>query len=121
MRASLAKTAVAWVAKRVPDRCGSCVFVGRLPVYDLVLPFAGISKLHAGILRRPDGTWAIGDQRSKNGTFLGGVQVRPGAPVPLTSGDTLRFGTLEALFLTPAGFRDEVARIRSAVAALRSA
>ncbi len=117
---TLAKTAVAWVAKRGNGELPGCVWLGRDPRYDVCLPFSGVSKLHAGLLPRSDGTWAVTDAGSLNGTSVNDVAVAPGRSRDLADGDRLRFAGLEALFLTAPGFLDEVDRIRRAVDALRT-
>ncbi len=117
---ALAKTAVAWVAKRPGAELPGCVWLGRDPRYDVCLPFAGISKLHAGLFRGEGGAWAVTDAGSRNGTTVNGVAVAPRASIALSDGDRLRFASLEALFFTAAGFLDEVHRIRRVVEALRT-
>ncbi|HLO86734.1 MAG TPA: adenylate/guanylate cyclase domain-containing protein [Nostocaceae cyanobacterium] len=44
--------------------------IGRLPECDLFLPFGGISRNHARIVKNADGNWAIEDLGSKNGTQI---------------------------------------------------
>jgi pSer/pThr/pTyr-binding forkhead associated (FHA) protein len=54
---------------------------------------AGVSRRHAIITPRESG-WMIEDLGSANGTFVNGKQVPSNTPVPLRSGDELKFGTL---------------------------
>ena len=49
-----------------------------------------ISRLHARIIRRPDGRLAIEDFGSTNGTFLNGWRLT--VPQPLTGGDRIQVG-----------------------------
>jgi adenylate cyclase len=42
--------------------------IGRLPECDLFLPFGGVSRNHARIIKTADGVWTIEDMGSKNGT-----------------------------------------------------
>jgi adenylate cyclase len=42
--------------------------IGRLPECDLYLPFGGVSRRHARLMKTPDGVWTIEDLGSKNGT-----------------------------------------------------
>ncbi|MBD2664756.1 adenylate/guanylate cyclase with GAF sensor and FHA domain protein [Richelia sinica FACHB-800] len=42
--------------------------IGRLPECDLFLPFGGVSRNHARIVKTADGVWTIEDMGSKNGT-----------------------------------------------------
>jgi multimeric flavodoxin WrbA len=57
----------------------------------------GVSRSHAKITRGPD-AWMLDDLNSTNGTFLNGVQVLPGRPVPVHTGDVVRFGSLTLVF-----------------------
>ncbi|MEA5577615.1 adenylate/guanylate cyclase domain-containing protein [Anabaena sp. UHCC 0451] len=66
--------------------------IGRLPECDLFLPFGGVSRQHARILKTRNGTWSIEDMGSKNGT-----QVNQ-QPVTLTqelhNGDVIWLGNI---------------------------
>ncbi|MBD2354487.1 FHA domain-containing protein [Tolypothrix sp. FACHB-123] len=42
--------------------------IGRLPECNLYLPFGGVSRNHAKIVKAGDGVWTIEDMGSKNGT-----------------------------------------------------
>ncbi|MFN6566489.1 adenylate/guanylate cyclase domain-containing protein [Dendronalium sp. ChiSLP03b] len=42
--------------------------IGRLPECDLYLPFGGVSRQHARLVKTADGVWTIEDLGSKNGT-----------------------------------------------------
>ncbi|BAZ32107.1 adenylate cyclase [Cylindrospermum sp. NIES-4074] len=42
--------------------------IGRLPECDLYLPFGGVSRNHARLVKTADGEWIIEDLGSKNGT-----------------------------------------------------
>ncbi|QLE55029.1 adenylate/guanylate cyclase domain-containing protein [Nostoc sp. TCL26-01] len=42
--------------------------IGRLPECDLYLPFGGVSRKHAQLVKKADSTWIIKDLGSKNGT-----------------------------------------------------
>ncbi|MBD2295357.1 FHA domain-containing protein [Anabaena sphaerica FACHB-251] len=58
--------------------------IGRLPECDLFLPFGGVSRRHARIVKTNDDVWTIEDMGSKNGT-----QVNHN---PVTSAEELRDG-----------------------------
>lgn len=92
-----------------PDDCpertfalsGSQLRIGRrsasrevAPDIDLTGPPAdpGISRLHAILIAQPDGTWAIVDPGSENGTSVNGVEIESGEPVPLHNDDTIGIG-----------------------------
>ncbi len=64
------------------------------PEIDLAGPNAdpGISRLHAVLIATQNGTWALLDPGSANGTFLNGRQVGKGDVVPLHEGDRINLG-----------------------------
>lgn len=49
--------------------------VGRGPDAEVWIEDGGVSRAHARILRKTDGTFAIEDLRSTNGTFVNGVRI----------------------------------------------
>ncbi len=55
-------------------------------------PDPGVSRQHAELLRQPDGSWALRDAGSTNGTFVGRHRLVPGAVLPLAAGDRIRVG-----------------------------
>ena len=58
-----------------------------------------ISRRHARIKREPDGTFSVvEDVGTMNGTFVNGVRLAAGRPVPVVSGDTVVFGTIQCRF-----------------------
>jgi pSer/pThr/pTyr-binding forkhead associated (FHA) protein len=80
---------------------GAQVRIGRrsasrevTPEIDLSGPPAdpGISRLHAVLLAQPDGTWAIVDPGSENGTFVNGAEILPGEQVQLSHSDSICIG-----------------------------
>jgi hypothetical protein len=68
------------------------------PVPEIDLSFEpadpGISRMHAVLERRPDGTFSVRDLGSTNGTVVGDDSraIGTGAAVPLANGDTIRIG-----------------------------
>jgi pSer/pThr/pTyr-binding forkhead associated (FHA) protein len=56
---------------------------------------AGVSRRHA-VLRRDGGRMLLMDLGSSNGTMIGNERLRPNMPTPVLSGDTIRFGRLQA-------------------------
>jgi pSer/pThr/pTyr-binding forkhead associated (FHA) protein len=56
-------------------------------------PTAGVSRLHASIVRTPQGI-AIMDLHSANGTRVNGFHIPPDLPYALNSGDELKLGDL---------------------------
>jgi hypothetical protein len=58
-----------------------------------------ISRRHARIKREEDGTFiVVEDVGTMNGTFVNGVRLAAGRPVPVASGDTVVFGTIQCRF-----------------------
>jgi FHA domain/WXG100 protein secretion system (Wss), protein YukD len=55
-------------------------------------PDLAVSHQHAVLVAQPDGTWALVDQGSVNGTFLNGVEVAPGQRASLHDGDQISLG-----------------------------
>jgi hypothetical protein len=80
---------------------GSEVRIGRHspssgidPEIDLSVPPAdpGVSRLHAVLLKSPEGTWSVIDPGSANGTAVNGSEIPQGQPVPLRDGDRIHLG-----------------------------
>jgi adenylate cyclase len=71
--------------------------IGRLPECDLYLPFGGVSRQHARLVKKAEGLWTIEDLGSKNGTqvnqsLITGVQA-------LHHGDTICLGNVSLIVL----------------------
>jgi pSer/pThr/pTyr-binding forkhead associated (FHA) protein len=64
------------------------------PEIDLSVPPAdpGVSRLHAVLLRSPDGSYSVVDPGSANGTAVNGSEIPPGQAVPLRDGDRVHLG-----------------------------
>ncbi|MEU3185726.1 FHA domain-containing protein [Streptomyces sp. NPDC006923] len=69
---------------------------GESPDIDLSVPpeDPGVSHQHAVLVHQPDGSWAVVDQNSTNGTTLNGAEdpIQPYVPVPLKDGDRVHVG-----------------------------
>ena len=52
------------------------------------------------LLRAADGSWAIIDPGSANGTLLNGAELAPGQVVPVRDGDRIHLGAWTELRLT---------------------
>ncbi|TVZ95085.1 FHA domain-containing protein [Streptomyces sp. BK340] len=69
---------------------------GDTPDIDLSVPpeDPGVSHQHAVLVQQPDGTWAVVDQNSTNGTTVNGSDepIQPFVPVPLQDGDRVHVG-----------------------------
>jgi hypothetical protein len=80
---------------------GSQMRIGRIspsrgfaPEIDLTGPPAdpGISRLHAVLIPEPDGTWAILDPGSENGTLVNNIEITTDQRVRLRDGDRIHLG-----------------------------
>jgi pSer/pThr/pTyr-binding forkhead associated (FHA) protein len=67
---------------------------GLEPEIDLTGPPTdpGVSRLHAALIAEPDGSWAILDPGSENGTLVNGTEIAAGVRVPLHDGDRIHLG-----------------------------
>ncbi|UFQ15719.1 MULTISPECIES: FHA domain-containing protein [Streptomyces] len=69
---------------------------GDTPDIDLSVPpeDPGVSHQHAILVQQPDGSWAVVDQNSTNGTTVNGGEepIQPFVPVPLQDGDQVHVG-----------------------------
>jgi hypothetical protein len=69
---------------------------GESPDIDLSVPpeDPGVSHQHAVLVQQPDGSWAVVDQNSTNGTTVNGGEdpIQPFVPVPLQEGDRVNVG-----------------------------
>ncbi|MEH2080804.1 MAG: adenylate/guanylate cyclase domain-containing protein [Nostoc sp.] len=75
--------------------------IGRLPECNLYLPFGGVSRNHARLVKTADGVWTIEDLGSKNGTQVNKYLVN--YPQELHHGDIVWLGnvSLVVLLTTP--------------------
>ncbi len=67
---------------------------GLEPEIDLTGPptDSGVSRLHAVLIAEPDGSWAVLDPGSENGTLVNGGEIAAGVRVPLHDGDRIHLG-----------------------------
>lgn len=76
---------------------------GESPDIDLARPpeDPGVSHQHAILVQQPDGSWAVVDQDSTNGTTVNGADdpIQPFVPVPLKEGDRIHIGAWTTLTL----------------------
>ena len=72
---------------------------GLEPEIDLTGPPAdpGVSHLHAVLIAEPDGTWAVLDPGSANGTSVSNGEIVAGVRVPLHDGDRICVGAWTVL------------------------
>jgi hypothetical protein len=72
------------------------------PEIDLAGPpeDTGVSHLHAVLLAQPDGSWALLDPGSANGTQINGSPVPINVAVPLRTGDRVHIGAWTVITLS---------------------
>jgi FHA domain len=77
---------------------------GLEPEIDLTGPPAdpGVSHLHAVLISEPDGTWAVLDPGSANGTIVNTGEIVAGVRVPLHDGDRICVGAWTVLTMQAA-------------------
>jgi len=68
--------------------------MGRDASCQLALRDVGISRQHAHVVAHDDGSFALVDRESKNGTTLGGVRVAGGGELPLVGEGDIGLGEL---------------------------
>src|ERR671935_966213 len=81
------------------------VTIGRDDRNDLTFPVVTVSREHAAVTFR-EGRWYVEDRGSFNGTFLNGIRVQPGMPLPLRHADRIGIGAETILFSWPAQLKD---------------
>jgi diguanylate cyclase (GGDEF)-like protein len=88
------------------------VSIGRESDCSLYLADGSVSRLHAQIDPRPDGSFRLTDLNSRNGTFVNGARI---ARAVLKDGDYVQMGDCVFRFLAggnvEAGYHDEVHRL----------
>ncbi|MEH2444940.1 MAG: adenylate/guanylate cyclase domain-containing protein [Nostoc sp.] len=78
--------------------------IGRLPECNLYLPFAGVSRNHARLVKTADDVWTIEDMGSKNGTQVNKYVIS--YPQELHHGDVVWLGNVSlVVLLTSAVFQ----------------
>jgi hypothetical protein len=65
---------------------------GREPQQEVALEDPGVSRRHAQIKRQPDGSLALLDLGSTNGTRINGIAIEANILVPLKDGDRILLG-----------------------------
>jgi pSer/pThr/pTyr-binding forkhead associated (FHA) protein len=73
-------------------------------VCDVVLPFSGLSKVHAAVTMVPGAAALIEDIGSTNGTNVEGTRLGKGVRATLVDGTRIRFGDVHATFYSPRAF-----------------
>jgi hypothetical protein len=81
--------------RRQPNTPGPDIDLSRPP------EDPGVSHQHAVLVHQPDGSWAVVDQDSTNGTTinLGEEAIQPFIPIPLQDGDRVHVGAWTTITL----------------------
>ena len=84
--------------ERVYEMKGADLHIGRIPGLDVYLEDARVSRHHARVEHRPDGTSYLVDLESKSCTQLDGQRLTPFQPVPLRNGSRIKIVDYELIF-----------------------
>jgi phosphoserine phosphatase RsbU/P len=94
---------------------GTELSIGRVPGLDVYLDDARVSRRHARVEHRPDGTFHIVDLDSKGCTELDGRRLLPFQPVQLKNGCRIKIVDFELVFHDHAVEFDETAEHDSTI------
>ncbi len=75
-------------------KAGERMSVGRARENEIALDDPSVSKMHASILLKQDGSLVLADTGSTNGTFIDGERIAYGKAIPFRPEQKLRFGTV---------------------------
>ena len=78
---------------------GAPVIIGRAAGVSLRLDDESISRHHCSLARRENGQLVLADLGSANGTMVNGRELQQGSAVEVSSGDVIKLGDLEFVFL----------------------
>lgn len=84
------------LAKKLGASFRDRITIGRTENNDAVISDPSVSRLHAYV-RHANG-WVVADAGSKNGSWLGDVQLEPRREAPLPAGAAIRFGDVHMTF-----------------------
>lgn len=94
------------VAKREGNPFPERLTVGRATNCDVLLRVPFVSKVHAHVIKEPDGSFSIHDNNPQNKTFLRRRALEAGETQKLRVGDQVGFGSLEFEFVDAARLYD---------------
>lgn len=80
---------------------GRRINIGRAKDNEMQIDHPSVSKIHAAARLNADGTLVVADTGSTNGTSINGHKIAYGEARNVESGDTVRFGDVEARFKFP--------------------
>ena len=101
------------ITKRKGGAFAERIGIGRARSVDVCVFLAKMSKYHAYVTET-DGSFAITDAGSKNGTKVDGELLEPKEQRPLTDRAKVEFGPYTFTFFTAQGFREYLKRRSSA-------
>ena len=84
--------------ERVYELKGPDLHIGRIPGLGVYLDDARVSRHHARVEHRPNGTSYLVDLESKSSTQLDGQRLTPFLPVPLRNGSRIKIVEYELIF-----------------------
>jgi phosphoserine phosphatase RsbU/P len=84
--------------ERVYELKGPDLHIGRIPGLDIYLDDTRVSRHHARVEHRPNGTSYLVDLESKSCTKLDGQRLTPFQPVPLRDGSRIKIVSYELVF-----------------------
>ncbi len=87
---------------RVFEINGPDLHIGRTPGSEVKFNETKVSRNHARIERRPDGSCYLVDLNSQNKTYLDEVRLEPFHPVRLIDGSRIKIVDIELIFRDPA-------------------
>ncbi len=91
------------IGKRPGGPSSDGIEAGRAASTDVHLHLPRVSKRHVVFTTNPDGSFAIADAGSKNGTWVDGRRIPPHQPTPLADGVRVRLGPHKFVFVTFTG------------------
>jgi hypothetical protein len=80
------------VARRGTSPFADMVTLGRAEENDIVVRHTTVSKLHACFQENAAGVWTLTDKGSTNGTWVGGMRLKPDEPLRLGPSELIDFG-----------------------------
>lgn len=95
------------------------VLIGRAHFNDIILIDGSVSRSHAALFRRTDGTYGLLDIGSKDGTRVNGqpAPTEGMAPLKLAIGDRIQFGSVGMMILDDKELAKLIGRIKPAALA----
>jgi serine phosphatase RsbU (regulator of sigma subunit) len=87
---------------RVYEITGTDLHIGRTPGSEVRFDHTKVSRNHARVERRPDGSCYLVDLHSQNGTYVDGLRLNPFEAIRLSDGCRVEIVDIELIFRDPA-------------------